>query len=278
MKWTQTLEITDQTVNVPPGEVTIMLMPTTDLDTLKQNPATRPIPMRLLTLLKSKSGAETEYRLPEFGSVRGRYLSDGEELDWTDVDGNAISIGPTREMPVRGPSTSEFIPGRGDQARFLGSPQGIEMRSRAYSHGIVMTNAQGEFLLELVPIGKYEFSRMVRLISSDAQASESPRWTKNPLVQNGVNAEENSTVPHYSLTVKANETTDAGTLVEAAEPRFDPVAPRTPIGLSCPPNLPQNFLSDGDLPPGTEVAYREESIKMPDGKKCQTRDAIHGNS
>jgi len=262
--WMKVVEITDQTINVPPGEATIMLVATDVQEHWKQGFPDRPNPMQILALLKTKSGAEAEFRLPEFGSIKGRYASDSEQLDWSNTDGQDIHIfiAPESTVNVVPPTIVTFEIEQ--LLKFDASPEGFATRQQTIGGSGMMVGRNGEFTADMVPVGKYLLHRLTQMHTSHREPSTRAFIARRLVPEDHKPIDGVESL--WMLPVTANETTDVGTLIEAAIPLADFTAEQTRIGLSRPTPVSQNPFAGGALPPGTELHYLEKIIATPDGK------------
>lgn len=181
----QKADIVDQTIAVPPGEVTIVL---TMLDSDSGFESSAPPSMLSVTLgiVRTVSSQTAEFALPTFGSAQGRLIGDESFPNWGRASDQQTRI---IAMPVRAanvpspPNPGQLLAGmagsqdsRSDPfaapsvaqhdkiadvyARYFASVEGTEVRTSGIGIGVAATDEQGEFTFDALPTGEYELRMM----------------------------------------------------------------------------------------------------------------------
>ncbi len=182
--WCKKVDMEDQTVMVPPGEVTITLS--------RAQPGINLQPPTLtLGIVRTVSSQTAEFKLPEFGSVTGRCEVGTELPNWENTSGinhRLLHIIPAQSIEVSAGvqrsfegleklsrSTSDPFGGPGpidnpfsdppstgnrkladEYARYLSSPEGTQYRYRQIGKCSSLVDNDGKFVIELLPVGKYK--------------------------------------------------------------------------------------------------------------------------
>ncbi len=208
----QLVDIVDQTVTVPPGEVSI------ELDVLGSESAS-PSSMPLVTLgiVRTASNQIAEFEVPEFGSAQGQLLIGKTGLpDWDETNRHAIIALPVgavaspqqaNQNPLLQVSSSDPFSAGGlgqlnrDTDRLS---RWTAARSRNICSVAVPTDEQGNFTFDVLPIGGYE----LRMSVPDATNNNSTGYGSTaPLTAVG-----SGTPRRQIFAIKANESTDLGSV------------------------------------------------------------------
>lgn len=177
----QKADIVDQTITVPPGEVTIVLT-VPDFES-SASPSVLLVP---LGIVRTVSNQTAEFALPTFGSAQGRLIGDESFPNWgraSDQQARIVAM-PVRAADVPSPpNPGQLLAGmagsqdfRSDPfaapsvaqqnkiadayARYFASVEGTEVRTSGIGIGVAATDEQGEFTFESLPTGEYELRMM----------------------------------------------------------------------------------------------------------------------
>jgi hypothetical protein len=221
----QVVDVVDQTITVPPGEVTIVL---NKLDSdLSVSPS---MPSVTLGIVRTASDQTAEFALPEFGSAQGQLLvPEASFPNWgqTIID-QAIII---NALPVRAdgspllPNPAERLAGLSRSqdsisdpfaaggvahqnrvadavAGYYASAEGTAERALIAGNAMVPTNEHGQFTFDILPIGQYELRILI------------PTGTKNSSVEYGTSerlaAVGSDTPGSLIFVINPSELTDLG--------------------------------------------------------------------
>lgn len=236
----QVVDVMDQTITVPPGEVTIILGVPGFESTVGPS-----IPMVVLGVVRTASGQTAEFKLPDLGSAHGQLVGDASLPNWSSDINQAILI---RTMPVRAdgfrpiPTADQLLAdlprspdGVSDPfaaqgasqrnrvadayARYFASAEGAAARTGFTGVAMVLADEQGKFTFDALPIGQYEL-----LIWP--QTGTNQTFVNYESAQ-GVMAMGSEASGTLRFAVKANELVDLGNVDWHGKP--DAYAPATTI-------------------------------------------------
>lgn len=221
----QTVEIVDQTVAVPPGEVTLVL----DVRKSESNESTG-MPLVTLGIVRSVSNQTAEFALPTFGSAQGQFVGDVSFPNWSRASDQApriialpvraTNVPPPRDLsqllsdmagsqdsrsdPFAAPSVAQQKNIADAHARYFASAEGTAVRTSRIGIAIAATDEQGKFTFDALPTGVYE----LRLMPPDG--------TKGTLsgyeAAQGLAAVGSDSPDALRFDVKANELSDLGSV------------------------------------------------------------------
>jgi hypothetical protein len=221
----QVVDIVDQSITVPPGEVTIVL------NKLGSDLSVSPsMPSVTLGIVRTASDQTAEFTLPNFGSAQGQLLvPEASFPNWgqTIID-QAIII---NALPVRAdgspllPNPAERLAGLSRSqdsisdpfaaggvahqnrvadavAGYYASAEGTAERALIAGNAMVPTNEHGQFTFDILPIGQYELRILI------------PTGTKNSSVEYGTSerlaAVGSDTPGSLIFVINPSELTDLG--------------------------------------------------------------------
>ena len=214
--WSLSVEAaTDQVVNVPPGEVTVVFS-NEDFSVLDLK---SPIPFVRYSALRTPSDKQISFKTPELGSITGKLVEDSHLPDWNNGIDNALFVSASNtntglEVLLTGLDMRTGSPTLLDElARRYASEAGTKLRHSRVPEVLSRVNEDGTFQLNNLPAGKY------------ALALFHPSRNPIPLKRRGDSKET-------PITFEINGTnalpTDIGE-VERATPPLNPKAIQTQI-------------------------------------------------
>ena len=181
----QSVDVADQTIVVPPGEVTIVV---TVLDSGLGFESASSSSMLSVTLgiVRTVSNQTAEFALPTFGSAHGRLVGNVNLPNWgrasdqatriIAVPVRAADVPPPRDLgqllagmagsqdsrsdPFAAPTVARQDKIADVYARYFASVEGTNVRTSGIGIGVAATDEQGEFTFDALPIGEYELPMM----------------------------------------------------------------------------------------------------------------------
>lgn len=175
--WERSLDGTEQTVNVPPGEVMVVLRggdsSATDDSIAVQEVHFKP--------MRTMSGRQADFVLPELGSATGTLVEDASLPDWNTAAGDSwVQAERTHSstIPVDLLAKANSNPGAAEElfAKFYGSQAGMEFRYSRYPMAFARVRDGGEIELRHVPSGNYQLNLIapgsLQRLKPSAQAGE----------------------------------------------------------------------------------------------------------
>ncbi|MCA9131347.1 MAG: OmpH family outer membrane protein, partial [Planctomycetales bacterium] len=239
----QVVDIVDQTITVPPGEVTIVL------NKLGSDSSASPsMPSVILGIVRTASDQTAEFALPKFGSAQGQLLvPEASFPNWGQTIIDQATL--INALPVRGDG-SPFLSNPAQRlaglsrsqdsisdpfaaggvahqnraadavAGYYASAEGTAERALIAGNAMVPTNEQGQFTFDFLPIGQYE----LRI--------QFPTGTQNSSVEYGTSerltAVGSDTPGAFRFVINPDELTDLGNVSRHLNQRE--VIPKKPSG------------------------------------------------
>ena len=223
----QQADIVDQTIAVPPGEVTIVLTGLSS-DLGFESDASPSMLSVTLGIVRTVSNQTADFALPTFGSAQGRLVGNVNLPNWGRASDQATRIiatpvraadvPPPRDLghllagmagsqdsrsdPFAAPSVAQHDKIADIYARHFASVEGTIMRTSGIGIAVAATDEQGEFTFDALPIGEYE----LRMMSMDTM-QEIPTDYESA---QGLTAVESDSPDGLRFVIKANELTELG--------------------------------------------------------------------
>lgn len=169
--WQREVDLTDQIVEVPPGEVMVVLRSGHSNTTDKA----APLEEVLFKPLRTTSGKLAEFTVPQFASATG-ILADDESLpDWNRAENaswiQAQQLSP--EIPGEFFAVATRTPAAVTEmvSKFYASPAGMEFRYGLYPIVVTRIQDDGKVIMRYIPLGEYQLKRMNQDGSQALQSS-----------------------------------------------------------------------------------------------------------
>ncbi|MCA9160510.1 MAG: hypothetical protein KDA72_19400, partial [Planctomycetales bacterium] len=221
----QVVDIVDQTITVPPGEVTIVLNKLgSDLS------ASPSMPSVILGIVRTTSNQTAEFTLPKFGSAQGQLLvPEASFPNWGQTiidqatlinalpvraDGSPLLSNPAQRLAGLSRSQDSISDpfaagGVAHQNRladavagYYASAEGTAERALIAGNAMVPMDVQGQFTFDFLPIGQYELRIQI------------PTRAKNSSVEYGTSerltAVGSDTPGAFRFVINSGELTDLG--------------------------------------------------------------------